>query len=72
MSVIEVLRCPSCNTQRDFSPEHEARIRRGAAPLTPCRECRRPRPKPTERDRAWWLERFTLDEIRDMATALFG
>ena len=71
MAVVEVLRCPSCNTPRSFSPEHEGRVRAGRAPLTNCRDCRRPHPKPTERDRQLGLERFTLEEIREMAAALF-
>jgi len=68
----EVLRCPSCGTGRDFGIEHERRIRAGRAPLTPCRDCRRPRPKATEADRAWWLERLGLEECREMGMAIFG
>jgi len=70
ISVRDVLRCPVCNTARSFSHEHEHRIRTGKAPLTPCRDCRRPHPKPSESDRAWWRDRSTLDEIRQMATAI--
>ena len=50
ISVRDVLRCPVCNTARSFSHEHEHRIRTGKAPLTPCRDCRRPHPKPSESD----------------------
>lgn len=37
-----------------------------------CRNCRRPAPRVTEAHRRYWLERFTLEEIREMAAALFG
>ena len=38
-----------------------------------CSTCRRPpRPKPTEADRRWWLERFTLEEIVELADAIWG
>jgi hypothetical protein len=33
---------------------------------------RRSHPKPTERERQWWRDRFTLDEIREMAEALYS
>ena len=38
-----------------------------------CRWCRRigDGPKPTEVHRRWWLDRFTLDEIREMAAAFW-
>jgi uncharacterized protein YbaR (Trm112 family) len=71
VALLEVLRCPVCDTPRDFSPEHENRIRTGKAKLTACRDCRRPHPKPTGRDRKWWLERFTLEECREMGEALY-
>jgi len=35
--------------------------------------CRRPpHPKPTEADREWWLERFTLEELAELADAIWG
>lgn len=72
MASVEVLRCPTCNTPRTFSAEHEQRIRAGRAPLTPCRECRRVWAKPTERDRQFWIEQFGLDECRELAVAIWG
>ena len=45
--------------------------RTGRAPI--CSTCRRPpHPKPTEDDREWWLERFTLAEIVELADAIWG
>jgi hypothetical protein len=72
VAVLEALRCPSCGTVRQFSPAHESRIRSGKAELTKCRDCRRPRPKATERERRWWLARFSAEEIREMGRAIWG
>jgi hypothetical protein len=63
------LRCPVCGCERHFSHEHDHRIRTGKLPLTPCRSCRRT--KPTEQDRQFWLDRFTLDEIHELAEAIW-
>jgi hypothetical protein len=56
---------------RRFSPEHENRVRTGKARLTPCSDCRHSHPKPTESDREFWLERFTLAEIHELAEAIW-
>jgi hypothetical protein len=75
------LRCSGCGgwqTDDAFSPDARIESRRGRR--STCRGCvraaRPPRPgtRPTtlrqEQLRAWWLERFTLAEIREMAAAL--
>ncbi len=67
---VELLQCPSCGSARHLSDEHTRRILAGRAALTSCRECRRSHPKPTEGDRQWWLERFSLEECRQMAQAM--
>jgi hypothetical protein len=37
-----------------------------------CSECRKPeRPPPDDRDRAYWLARFSLEEIRELAAAIW-
>lgn len=61
--------CPSCGTAREASDRH---VRRGAIRL--CNLCRFParRLPPTDRERRFWLKRFSDDEISMMATALFG
>jgi len=46
----------------------------GRAPK--CQPCRRPAleitPEERESYRQWWLERFTLEEIRELAAGIFG
>ena len=55
--------CGARNAQRCRSEGREPR----------CRDCRRPaRAKPTESDRAFWLERFSAEECAAMGQALFG
>ena len=36
-----------------------------------CPECRRPPPKPNAAMRAWWLRRFTRDELVQLAAAIW-
>ena len=66
-----IVTCCDCGQGFELSARNAQRYRsEGRDPR--CRECRRPpRPKPTERDRAWWTDRFTPEEIRDMVEALF-
>jgi hypothetical protein len=62
--------CGDCEYSFEISARREYDWRRkGRQPV--CEPCRRP-PKPvTEEDRQWWLERFSLDEIRQIAVALW-
>ncbi|MEJ7569992.1 MAG: hypothetical protein WKF41_17220 [Gaiellaceae bacterium] len=45
--------------------------RRGRQPV--CRPCRHPTPQTviTEDDRRYWLDRFTLEEIRELAREIW-
>lgn len=60
------MRCPSCAGLRSMSLRHASR-----AP-TLCGECRSGNPVPRSRYHNYWLERFSLDEIRDLAKAIWG
>ena len=64
------LRCPVCNAPRELKSVQARLVRSGKAPLAPCPDCRS-HPKPTEGDRRWWLERFTIEECREMADAFW-
>lgn len=46
-----------------------ARVWRDRGQLPICAACRRP--KATEAMRRWWLERFSLEEILEMAAAIW-
>ena len=66
------LRCSDCGdvytlyARRAFEYRREGREPR-------CRTCRRPeRPPPDEGDRRYWLERFSLAEIRELAAGIWG
>jgi hypothetical protein len=51
-------------------PHVRASVRtRGLEPR--CEWCRRPTAPVSEADRPWWLERFSLEEIRVMAAAIW-
>jgi hypothetical protein len=75
------LRCTSCRgwlPDEAFSPDARQPNRRGRRGS--CRSCNaatraaRPGTRPTtlrqEQLRAWWMERYTMAEIREMAAAL--
>jgi hypothetical protein len=63
--------CGTCGCRFALSARNERAWRaRGEAPV--CGDCRHP-PKPpavTEGMRRYWIERFTLDEIRELARGL--
>jgi hypothetical protein len=77
----DTLRCSGCGgwqADASFSPDERCEARRGRRHS--CKACvqaarpSRPGTRPTtlrqEQLRAYWLERFTLAEIREMAAAL--
>ena len=62
--------CGDCGSSFELSAQNVRAARApGEEPL--CRECRRPAvaadPAEAERMRRWWLDRYTLDEIRELA-----
>ena len=70
-SDVEV-RCVECGERYTLSARRALEYRReGREPR--CRECRRPaRQPPSAADRRYWLERFTLEEIKELANAIWG
>jgi len=66
------VRCGLCGERFALSPRREYEYRRqGREPI--CVQCRRPpRPAPDDRDRAYWLERFSLEEIQELAEAIWA
>jgi hypothetical protein len=63
--------CPGCGVPRPVSKKQAYRIRLGNSSAL-CSLCRRPRPRVrvTDAERRFWLERFTLPEICEMAAAI--
>ena len=66
------LRCCECGTGLELSARN-AREHRRKGTLPRCRRCRYPSssPKPSVAMRRWWLERFSQEEIIEMAAALW-
>lgn len=67
-----LVRCGACGGDFELSARRVRHVRAESLPLR-CRSCRTGRvtPEPTEAHRRWWLDRFTVDEIREMAAALW-
>jgi len=64
------LRCQKCGRREDRS-DRVARNYRDRPFL--CSECRRPeRARPSEKDRRYWTERFSFEEIREIAAGIWG
>lgn len=60
------IKCPECGEKRSLSSRQARRAGR-------CPYCRYPlRIEITDRYRRYWLDRYTLPEIRFMAGAIFG
>ncbi len=65
------VRCAECRNLYTLSVRRELEHRRTGRPSI-CSLCRRPpHPKPTEADREWWLERFSLEELVELADAIW-
>jgi hypothetical protein len=65
------VRCAGCGSRLDLSTRRALEHRRaGTEPR--CRECRSSRALVvvTEQLRRWWLDRYTLAEIRELAVGL--
>ncbi len=65
--------CAKCGLGWEVSDRRERAIRaEGTTPI--CPDCRWPRKRlrPGPADYAFWTERFSTDEIRLLAAALFG
>jgi hypothetical protein len=63
---VVAVRCPSCGGLRGVSARHAAR--NGGN----CWDCKKGRVVRREDFYAFWLERFSPDEIREMAQAIWG
>jgi len=66
------VRCRDCGDEFELSARR-ARDHRNADTTPRCRRCRygaKP-PKVTQAMRDYWLERFTVDEIRELAGAMW-
>lgn len=62
--------CLECGNERWISRRHFLAIQAGEH-LNLCRQCRyRSQVRVTNRYRNWWLDRYTLDEILEMAAGL--
>ena len=59
------MRCPSCGGLRVVT---ERRL----YPHIPCVDCRRGKVVPRSQFHNYWLERFTREEIQEMALAIWG
>jgi hypothetical protein len=67
------VRCSECDAGFELSARREYEHRKaGKRPV--CRDCRSHRAPivVTESLRRWWLDRYTLDEIRELAEGAFG
>ena len=66
-------RCPDCGGWFELAARN-ARNHRNPGTRPRCRRCRLPgvQPKPTAALRRWWLQRFTLDELQELAAAIWG
>jgi hypothetical protein len=66
--------CGDCGDAFSISA-HTLRMHRRAGTEPICHDCRHPRREPTPAEaarlRAWWLQRFTLDECREIAEAIW-
>ena len=59
--------CPECLVGFELSARN-ARAHRSNATTPRCASCRSARePRVTPAHRRWWLDRYTLDEIRELA-----
>lgn len=66
----ERITCPACGGERWVSRRHALAIQAGEH-LNLCRPCRyESQVKPTERYRKWWLDRYSMEDIRQMAAGL--
>ena len=66
VEVAQRVECSECGGGFDLSARNVRLARQQAQPLV-CRDCRVNRPPEiTEGMRRWWLERFTLDELRQL------
>lgn len=70
--------CPECGDIRKVSPRQARRIRQGQYNST-CVPCQKGIPNPayvrdapTQEDRDFWLKRFSMAEIKEMAHYCFG
>ena len=65
--------CPGCGNTRTISHRQARRIAHKQASAI-CRSCRYPakRGRSSVAERVFWVERFTLPEIREMAEAIWG
>ena len=67
-----LVRCSACGGDFELSAR-QARDHRSAGTTPRCSRCRygtKP-PQATEKMRRWWLDRFTVDEIRELAAGLW-
>ena len=67
------VRCSSCGGDFELSARnHREHVKKGTQPrCAECRHGRAPRAKPSEADRRWWLERFSIEEIVQLAGAIW-
>jgi hypothetical protein len=65
---VVTIECPSCGRERDVSART---ARRGAGRCRLCLDGDGVVPEPDDEDRTWWLERFSDDELCELAW-MFG
>jgi hypothetical protein len=64
------VRCGGCDERFELSVRNEYRARRdGRVPR--CRDCRRPRVPPPVDAYTYWLSRFSLSEIEELAARIW-
>ena len=61
-----MVRCPDCQGLRGIS------IRHARPEPSPCMDCRRGKVVPRWTFCTYWTDRFTMEEIMDMAKAIWG
>lgn len=66
--------CETCEFEFEISARYARDIRKGKRPCV-CRSCRLggvslTRDEPSDADKAYWLERFSLPEIVEIGSAL--
>lgn len=62
---VVTVRCPSCKGLRSV-------VNKNRNPMRLCPECRKGNVVPRTRFHNFWLERYSLEEIRELGRAIWG
>lgn len=69
-----VIRCPDCGGTRQISVRQRRRIRNSRVVTSRCSICRtiKSPAEVTKADRDFWLDRYPMEWIREVADAIWG